>query len=376
MRSVGWSKLMVIQPWFSALGHPAQSALSFSRVVPRERVSEFLIPEQAAQSPQAQMAASIARNVPLRTFRGHGSSLRLNTVMAALRLIGSLRSRVRERPALFFLDADLLAVCALVSAGLTDRFPLVGVVYLGGPEQVLRRSLKSHLVGRALRSGRLRLFLRSVELLEAWQARCPELAGALRLFPPIEAAAQSRLPVCASHDGGPLRIGVVGQIRVGKCIPQLLRLAEGSPEALSVAVQGPLYEAQPAEFLNFVRSHPRVHAGFMSEEDMLQVAARQDYLAGLLEQSRWDVRMESATFWLGIRSGRPILCFGSGWIGRMVRDTGCGIILATSDLNEASLRSVPTRDSPEYRRCLESIDRLRGELTPEALWAQFERSLN
>lgn len=375
MKSFGWSQIMVVQPWFSALGHPAQSTLNLSRVIPREQVSEFLISAPPPGSELAVMADSIGRNVPLRMFPAAGPRLRFNTLRAALRLIARRGSRGEGRPALLFLDADLLSICALMCAGLFRRYPLVCVVHLAGPERMLGSATKRALLRRAARDGALRLFVRSPELLEAWRRDFPQLAPASRLLPPLEAALQSWPPAAPRQSAAPLAIGVVGQIRVGKCLPELLQIADRNPEAVSIAVHGPLYTEQSAAFVSQMRTHPRVRAGFMSEAEMLRVAASQDYLAGFLQEDQWDMRMESATFWLGVKAGRPVLCFGAGWIGRMVRESGCGIILPGGALDERLLAGVPRRDSPEYARCLESIERLRLRLTPAALWAQLESSL-
>lgn len=374
MGSVSWSKLTVVQPWFSALGHPAQSTLNLSRVVPRERVREFLIAPPSENPALQRMADRIRENVPTRIFRASGVNLRLNTMLAAASLGAGPKPRTDEPIAILFADADLIGICAMLGAGMMRKHPLICVVHLAGPEPTTAHVIKRSLVRNALRTRRLRVLLRSVELLDAWRGSYPEFSDAFRLFPPLEAVVSSPAAIQPAAGAGALRIGVIGQIRIGKCIPQLLRIAEKAG-AVSVAVHGPLYQNQPEEFLRLMRGSPCVHAGFMTEEEMLRLAAGSDYLACLFEERQWDLRMESATFWLGVRAGRPVLCFGSGWIGRMARDTGCGIVVPGKEFDEHSLAAVPGRDQPEYERCLRSIERLRLELTPDALWSQLERSL-
>lgn len=364
--------ITVVQPWFSALGHPAQSALNISRIIPRERVRDFLISSPGGKSTFNEIAAKIGQQVPLRTFRAPGANLRLNTLLAAVKLV---RRRRGVPTSLFFVDGDLLMTCLLFLCGLFRRHDRVCVVCLAGPEAVARHAFKETIVRRALRSGRLRLFLRTPELVEAWSRAYPDIAPVLRLLPPVEGVLPAALPAQPVPLTGPLRIGVIGQVRIGKCIPALLEAGSRSSESVSVSVYGPLYDSQPDEFLRLMRTHPRVHLGFMTEETMLGVSMQQDYLACLFEENIWDIRMESATFWLAVKTGKPVLCFGSGWIAKKVRQTGCGVILENVTSDRLLFDEVPRRDTTQYQHCLSRIENLRQSLAPAMLWEQLEKSL-
>ena len=384
--SLQWSNVIVIQPWFSGHGHPAQSTLNLSRVIPANRVRHFLISAPEKGTECQGIASALAQHVPVRTFRGCGAKLRTNTVLALRKLLADGRNNAGKRTALLFADGDLFVVCAAVSMRLLNRFPFVAVVLLWGPELVAKHAIKRLLVRSGLKSGRLRLFLRTPELVDAWRSSFPEFANMFRLYPPVE----SVLPIgglvsastagARSHRGATkatqLKIGVVGQIRAGKCIPQLIRTAERSSGSIRVGVYGPLFKQQPVAFLREVESNHLVHPGFLSEADMLRIAGQQDYLASLLERDSWDLRMESATFWLGIKVCTPVLCFDEGWLGRMVRETGAGIALPADSKGDEWLEGIPGTSSIEYRRCLESIRRLRVRLTREALWEDLEGNLH
>ncbi len=331
------------------------------------------------------MASTLAREVPLQTFRGAGGNLRRNTVLALRWLLVDGRFRADERTLLLFADADLFVICAAASVGLLERFPLVSVVLLSGPESASKHMLKRRLIQSGMRRARLRVFLRTPELVESWRAAFPEFAEMFRLYPsvesvmPTESLATPSPKRRLSGDGAtysrPLRIGVVGQIRIGKCIPQLIRAASNRPREIRVAVYGPLFKEQPVEFIREMESHHLVHAGFLSEAEMLRIAGEQDYLSGFLERENWDTRMESATFWLGIKVGTPLLCFDEGWLGRMVRETGAGIALPVNSIEECRIEGIPGVNSIEYQRCLDSIRKLQLRLTPEALWNELERNL-
>lgn len=380
------SDLIVVQPWFSALGHPAQSTLNLARAVPRGRVRYFLVSEPEPGTQVSEMARAIAENVPLQTFQPFGKGVRWNTALAVRKLIAGNRYRSDEPPALLFADGDLFVICAAVRLHLLDRFSFVGVVILSGPESASKHILKRFLIRSSLRRGTLRIFLRTPELLDSWQAQFPGFEAMFRLYPALESvmpagvwanpSAERRASIAGATSSGPIRIGVIGQIRVGKCIPRLIEEAERRPDSISVAVHGPLYEPQPAEFLLKMRSNRLVHPGFLPEAAMLKIAAEQHYLASFLENDKWDLRMESATFWLAVKVGRPVLCFNDGWLGRMVRETGVGLAISSDAPEQGWLEGIPGPNSQEYRNCLESIRRLRSRLTPDALWGELERNLN
>jgi hypothetical protein len=372
--------IIVIQPWFSAQGHPAQSTLNLSRIIPAQRVRRFLISSPVRAPALVGLAEQIGQNVPVELFGVPGTNLRTNTAIASFRLAGIKRTGRSEEPqaghgSLFFVDADLLMICLVSALGIFRRYARVCMVHLEGPQALAGRTFRQWIVRRALRSGRLLVFLRTPELMEDWGKAFPEVAGAFRLLPPVEAAGSPVVATQERSNDGLLRIGVIGQVRIGKCIPALLRVGDRYPQRLRISVCGPLYDNQPEEFLDLMRTHPRVSVGFMTEETMLSAALQQDYLACLFEERIWNVRMESATFWLAVKTLRPVLCFGSGWIGRMVRETGCGIILPQPAGQELPLEAIPGRDSPEYRRCVGQIERLRASLVPENLWQQLERSM-
>src|SRR6185437_9996249 len=102
----------------------------------------------------------------------------------------------------------------------------------------------------------------------------------------------------------------------------------------------------------------QVHIGFLTEPDMLRVALQNDYISCLAEQALWDTRMESASFWLAVKVGKPVLSFEHGWIGEIVRKTGCGIIVH-HDRFEQALREIPTRVSSDYKKLCDNVQDLR-----------------
>lgn len=97
---------------------------------------------------------------------------------------------------------------------------------------------------------------------------------------------------------------------------------------------------------------------FMSEIDMLERAAEQDYL--LMLYDLWDKRMESAVLYLAARVNRPVVVYGDSWCGRMVREFECGVV-APVDHEETVdlLRRIPRPGSAGYARLLKGMAEFR-----------------
>jgi hypothetical protein len=360
--------MVLVQPWYSAPGHPAQSILNLSRVVPQTAINCVLISSAGNRPALRQMAAEMAQRVPLRVFRTWSTNLRVNTLLAVVKLAFLRLGAQRRSLILFFVDCDLPLVCLLLSLGGLRQYAKVCLVHLGGPEPFTRNRLKHLLFSRALRTRPFLMFVRTADLRDSWATHYPLAKASLRVLPPIEAVAPAGWRQPQIRLAGPLRLAVIGQIRIGKYIPALLSAADLDRDSIVVAVHGPLYPGQPTEFLRTVQAHPQVRVGFMPEQTMLTTAAEHDYLSCIFEEDKWDVRMESATFWLAIRAGRPVVCNASGWVASMVHITGCGFILPRAAVDHLALREIPRRDTALYRQYCANVDILRAKLTPGALW--------
>lgn len=365
-------KVIAIQPWFTAPGHPAQSTLNFARVIPAAHLAGVLIPETPRQSPFDLVARAIQMHAPLCRFRAVGQRWRLNTALSALAARRYRRRIAAKQSVYLFIDADLFVV-GMMCAIAFFKEDSVCMVQLTGPESTLAHPVKQKTTIAALQSGRLKLLLRTPELTDAWRRAFPHFADRIQLLPTIESVVPP-LPETQPRSDRAVHIGVIGQIRVGKAIPALLAAAESAIGQAVVTVHGPLYPHQAESFIRLMRRHPQVHIGFMPEENMLRAALQNDYISCLAEPDLWDTRMESASFWLAMKVARPVICFAEGWIGDMVRRTGCGVILARERLNE-ELHSLPPRTSERYHRLCSQIDTLRAASSPEALWKQLDAVL-
>ena len=106
---------------------------------------------------------------------------------------------------------------------------------------------------------------------------------------------------------------------------------------------------------------------FMSESDMLERAAEQDYL--LMLYDHWDRRMESAVLYLAARVNRPVVVYGDSWCGRMVREFGCGVEAQTEEHGQTLelLRSLPRPGSEAYAGLLDEMEAFRQSYSVKSL---------
>lgn len=372
MKSRGKVNYILVQPWFSAQGHPAQSLLNLARIVPRARLSCLLVSRFDPAGPFAGMAARLNEIGPLKTIAASGTDLRKNTLRAGLRLLQlSFRTEFRGcRP--IFVDCDIFAFLLLGLLGFWVRLAPPAAIILHGPDRWLRYRFWGPRMKSLLGRYRGTIFLRSAPHLAAWQNYCPQ--GRFALLPPVEGAGTEQggtMP--AAPADGPLMIGMIGQIRPGKNIPALLRLSDQAPEILKVNIRGPLSEQDMPEIMAALQGRRDVRIGYMSEDEMLETAAQQHFLACLFERS-WDLNSESATFWLAIKVLRPVLCFEEGWVADMVRRSGGGILIAPDDL-PALASKLPRAGTPAYQALQDALLRFRASLEPAALWSNLEAKL-
>jgi hypothetical protein len=321
------SRLLIVQPWFSALGHPAQSVLNTARALGSDAEVGYLI-----SSPHGTVLAALSADLqalgPTARFRVPGDSLRIGTLLGSLAAIRALRRHQRVEQVLF-LDADLvvLAACWPVLCRLLPRAVGLSLIYLTGPERIGERPWIRALVERFLSAPGRRLYLRTEELANAWRTAFPDL-------PPDNCDTLPTLEIPDERDvapvrapGTPLRFGVIGQVRPGKGLEWLVPLFTACPEIGALGIAGTFTNPVHRASLRIVETYDGFMDRFLTEKEMLAAAAGHDYLLALYEG--WDPRMEVATVFLAARVGRPVIVYDEGWAGRVVRAYGCGVAVRT-----------------------------------------------
>jgi hypothetical protein len=172
-----------------------------------------------------------------------------------------------------------------------------------------------------------------------------------------------------------MAFGIIGQIRVCKGIEWLVLAFQNNAALGKLRVAGEFCMSQNREQLSVLSGFDGFISRFMSESDMLERAAGQDYLLMLYDV--WDKRMESAVLYLAARVNRPVVVYGDSWCGRMVREFGCGVIAPVGREETVDLlRRIPRPGSAEYARLLKgmaefrqahSVKSLRGRVMQELL---------
>lgn len=354
-------KLLIIEPWFCAIGHPAQSLLNLASAIGKDERVNYLVSSSRDsgffQNSMEQLRTwgeveSYVVTTPV------GDS---NTVRALLAL-WYMRLKGRQYQRIFFFDESLY-VLALLWPLFSLLLPVerLGVLHLFGPNlgKGPRSRWARFVIGRFLRRPEVRFYLRTGELAQAWLDAYKDAAGQIKIrtFPSLEIpdgpAYQHTL-----EPTDQVRFGIIGQIRVGKGIEWLVPVFQNDTALGKLTVAGEFNIPQARKQLSVLFEFKGFLNCFMTESDMLERAAEQDYL--LILYDVWDRRMESAVLYLAARVHRPVIVYNDGWCGRMVREFGCGMV-ASGDHEQVVkiLRLVPRPGSAEYARMLKGMDAFR-----------------
>jgi hypothetical protein len=366
-------KLLIIQPWFTAIGHPAQSLISMASAIGKDEGVDYLVSSNieatfCLESMERLKGWGRVEGFAVTTPTGHS-----NTVRALLRL-WRMRLGGRQYQRIFFLDESLIALALLwplFSLGL--RVERLGVLHLFGP-MLGRNWLARFVIGRFLNRREVRFYLRTEELAQAWCETYKTVAdGQIGYLPSLEIPDDEpqQYPIRSTDT---LAFGIVGQIRIGKGIEWLVPAFQNNTALGRLTVAGEFYIPQYREQLPALKGFDGFINCYMSESDMLKRAAGQDYL--LMLYDLWDKRMESAVLYLAARVNRPVVVYGDSWCGRMVKEFGCGIV-APVDHEETVelLRHIPRPGSAEYARLLKGVAEFRQAYSVKSLRSKVIQEL-
>lgn len=351
-------KLLVIQPWFCGIGHPAQSLINLASAIGRDERVDYLVSSNGEAGHFRDSMERLAAWGKVEEFAVTTPVGDSNTVRA-LSALWSMWLNGRRYQRILFFDESLF-VLALFWPVFSWWLPVerVSVLHLFGPKMGRRNWLERVVVGRFLRRSEVRLYLRTEELARAWRETYrPAAGGHIRHLPsleiPDEQPRQGR-----KEPADVLCFGIIGQIRVGKGIEWLVPVFQKDAAPGRLTVAGEFASPQSREQLAVLEGYEGFVNGFLPEAEILERAAAQDYLLMLYDV--WDKRMESAVLYLAARVNRPVVVYGDSWCGRMVREFGCGAV-APADHDETVdlLRRLPRPGSPEYAGLLEGIEAFR-----------------
>jgi hypothetical protein len=371
--------MIIIQPWFTAIGHPAQSTVNTARALGRRNDVVYLLSRNPARPGFDELARQIAACGTVVRFSVPDDSLRSGTWRAVLAAARYARSADAPIDVLF-LDAHLALLAYAwpllrVGGGPIRSF---AVLELSGPERTIERFGRRLAVRRLLTRYGCRLFLRTSELAAAWRDAFPGIPPtSIDTLPSLEIPDSADLvdPPGAFAAAGRPRLGVLGQIRPGKSLEWLVPLFRGKPDLGTLYVAGTFTNDAHRHALRVLEDHPAFDNRFLSEAEMLDAAKAQDYLLALYDD--WDTRMEAATFFLAARAGRPVISYDEGWCGRMIREYSCGVAVPRIPRPEAPFfRALPERASPAYAALVAGMARFRQAHSADARHTEFLSKLH
>jgi hypothetical protein len=350
---------LIVQPWFSVTGHPAQSTLNSARIIGAGEAVGYLISDPRG-GPLEPMAVELCRYGPVARFGVPGSSLRLGTLLSFPAIMRFGRN-YPELERILFLDGYLLAIAAVwpVVRRFLPSVRALAVLCVGGPERFASFAPARALVARFMSVTGGRIFLRTEELARAWRAVFPGVApGQIDTIPSLEIPDTDTAVPPRDFDGH-LRFGVIGQIRPGKSLEWLVPLFTANPELGTLRVAGTFSIPEHRGRLAVLDGYSNFDDRFLTEAEMLAAASEQDYLVALYDN--WDSRMEVATVYLAARVGRPVIVYSEGWPGRIVNEFGCGVAVPKSPRPDKEFfSSLRRQDDKSYRALLAGMERFRN----------------
>ena len=350
---------IIVQPWFTAMGHPAQSTLNTAKVIGVCKSMAYLISDPRGNELLEKFAVELGHIGPVTRFYVPGTSLRIGTVLGILALL-RMRRRNAAIERVLFLDGYLLALVVMwpLTARLLQSVRSVAVICLAGPERLANYPLTYRLVSRFLSRQDVRIFLRTDELAEAWRLAFPDVpTQRIDTLPSLEIPGAGQ-PVPPRSGDRQYKFGVIGQVRPGKSLEWLVPLFLKNPALGTLAVAGTFSIPEHRIKMPMLEGYPYFANRFLTENEMLEAAAAQDYLVALYDD--WDARMEAAIIYVAARVGRPVIVYDRGWCGRVVKTFGCGVaVLQSSRPSEEFFRRLPRPGSDDYRQMQAGILRFR-----------------
>jgi glycosyltransferase involved in cell wall biosynthesis len=351
------SKLIIVQPWFTAVGHPAQSILNTANALKDATHISYLVSAQTGYSEDPlNILRQTAKEVEI--FKVNSASLREGTLKALLAL-SKLKRKSHDVTHVFFFDAHLVLLSMLWFLFYSFLKPQrLSLIYLMGPERILRSRIASYLVTQFLNREEVTLYLRTEELMIAWHKALTSVApDGIRYLPSLELP-DPLLPITPPVTCDQIKFGVLGQIRRGKGLDWLVPMFIRRPELGELLVAGAFNNDSEAEAMAFLQAFSGFRNEYLADDTMLAIAQQQHYL--LMLYDHWDTRMESAVLYLAARAGRPVIAFGNGWCGRQITEYGNGLIAPANHADiESLLQSLPAPASAEYSKLLVGVEKFR-----------------
>lgn len=343
--------IIIVQPWFSAAGHPAQSLINLAKIVGTYNGITYLISTMSGNHPIEEASRKLKLLGDVIDYPVNTPSIREGTLKA----LDSLKKMFSIKPSInsvFFLDAHLVLLSALWSFFAHKNIKYLGVVYLMGPERVIRYNFIKYLMARFLKRKEVVLFLRTEELVIDWKNAFPN--ARIKCLPSLEIPFDEELIAHERLPSKTVRLGVLGQIRAGKSLEWLVPIFKNNPSLAYLTVAGAFSQPAKRSLQDLLRGFDGFKENFLSEQELLKLASEQDYL--LMLYDNWDDRLEGAVMFLAARVNRPVIVYDKGWCGRMVTTYGNGVFAPQNHEDFITfIQNLPRYGGDEYQKLLDGV---------------------
>lgn len=343
--------IVIVQPWFSAVGHPAQSLINLAKIIGNHDGITYFISVITGNKLAEEASVKLKHFGEVVDYPVKTPSIREGT-LKALSLLRKLFVTKPSIKCVFFLDAHLVMMSVLWQFCAQENIKRLGVVYLMGPERVARYGFIKYFIARFLERKEVVLFLRTEELVLDWQIAFPD--ACIKCLPTLEMPFDEKFVVQDQVLSKLVRLGVFGQIRTGKSLEWLVPLFKNNRLSAKLTVAGAFSQPVKISLQNLLMGLEGFKEIFLSEQELLILASQQDYL--LMLYDNWDSRMEGAIMFLAARVNRPVIVYNEGWCGRMVRTYGNGLLAPKNHEHFTKfIQNLPLFGSTEYQKLLESV---------------------
>jgi hypothetical protein len=364
--------IVIVQPWFAAIGHPAQSLLNTAKTLGKSDEIKYLISSLSNDKVFSTVATNLKNYGDVVDFPVKTDSLLEGTFKAVLRLKTLINKNASIDRVLFF-DAHILLLSCMWRIFFSQKNHVrFGVVYLHGPEHIKSRVLAYQLIKRFVSNSKVTLFLRTDELVHAWKLHCPD-ASVMRL-PTMEIPVDEVVVSDDQQRSSELCFGILGQIREGKGLAWIVPAFKNNQALGKLTVAGEFASEAQKVKLDFLNGFSGFINKYLSEQELLDLAAKQDYLLMLYDE--WDARLEGAVMYLAARVNKPVIVYNEGWCGRMVETYKNGISISKINNNFLDIiYALPKPDTKDYETLLEGVKAFRRAHSGESVSNEFLQAI-
>lgn len=364
--------LIIVQPWFVAIGHPAQSLLNTAKIIGYSKDIKYLVSHEAKNSVLSEVINDLKNYGEVIGYGVKSQSLSEGTFKAVLQL-KRLCSKKPSVDKVFFFDADLILLSIVWGIFFPHKSsPQLSAIYLHGPEAIQSCRFYAFILKRFLLRANVTIFFRTKELLDAWKKCYPNANFAC--LPSMEIPADEVIASIDQQKSSRLRFGILGQVREGKGIEWMVPLFEENEELGDLTVAGTFASDEQRKNLRFLNQYKGFINKYLTEQELLQQAALQDYL--LMLYDKWDTRLEGAVMYLAARVNKPVIVYNEGWCGRMVTTYNNGLAISKGDSNFLEfVQSLPKPSTEEYKVLLRGVEAFKSHHTGRKVRDAFLKAI-